>query len=876
MEIALNPDLSQHIFPVHGSGQIWFIEQGMVDLFLISMEDGRPKGVRRPILRVGHGNAVFALPTPAGSSFGIFAVPGPDTLVHLRSRQDLGNSEKQLIEVWMNSFRAAISGQPLALQSPEWTSLELFQQEAVSALLRQQRDTEQGEYSRLQSCAAADARSFQGVLQQFANSFRQGFASETPDVISAPPLVRACTAIGKHAGVALVVPETVLNTTAKDPIRTISRASGIRSRRLVLKGDWWKQESGPMLASREAGGLPVALLPRSGRGYSLYDPSLHETPQNAERVDAAVSATLTGVAYSFIRPLPNKKLNLKDLLVFGLYGCGRDMAAIAAAGLGASLLSLVLPFMTGIIFDTIIPGAERHQLVQAVVFLAASAATMILFTAVRSYAVLRMEGRMDFCLQTAVWDRLLKLPVPFFRNYSAGDLATRSLAINRIREMLTGDTLSAILSGIFSCTSFFLLFYYSAPLAVVAVALIAVDVVVLIVSSLLRLRYQRALSAAEGRIAGLVFEFINGIAKLRVSGVESRAFARWAAEFTSKKRQDFLARRLSNVLTFFDSIFPALASAVLFLTLAVTMDKPGGALTTGSFLAFNAAFGQLTGAVLGLASVAISLLDVVPLYERARPILETLPEVGTFKTDPGVLKGNIEVSHAFFRYGEDSPIVLNDVSIQIPAGQFVAIVGPSGSGKSTLLRLLLGFEKLQSGSIYFDGQDFAGLDAEEVRAQMGIVLQSGKLMSGDVLTNIAGSGFITVDDAWRAARIAGLEQDIKDMPMGMYTLVGEGGAGFSGGQRQRLMIARAVAGSPRILVFDEATSALDNRTQALVSSALETLQATRIVVAHRLSTVVKTDRIFVLDQGRVVQSGTYAELIDQKGLFASLAKRQLA
>jgi ATP-binding cassette subfamily C protein len=569
-------------------------------------------------------------------------------------------------------------------------------------------------------------------------------------------------------------------------------------------------------------------------------------------------------------------LNLKDLFVFGFYGCGRDIATIAATGLAASLLSLVMPFATGVIFDTIIPGAERDQLLQAVVLMAASAVTMILLTTVRSYAVLRIEGRMDFALQAAVWDRLLKLPVPFFRDYSAGDLATRSMAINRIREMLTGSTLSSILSGIFSCTSFFLLFYYSAPLALVAVTLIAVAVAVLAASSFLRLRYQRTLSTAQGKIAGLVFEFINGVAKFRVSGTESRAFTRWAGEFAWKKRQDFLARRVSNVMSVFDSMFPILASVIIFLGLAWTLEKPGTTLTTGKFLAFNAAFGQLMAAVLGLTSVALSLLDIVPLYERARPILETLPEVDRSKTDPGVLKGNIEVSHLVFRYREDSSVVLNDVSLQIRAGQFIAIVGPSGSGKSTLLRLLLGFEKPQSGSIYFDGQDLAGLDAQEVRAQMGIVIQNGKLMSGDILTSIGGSTFLTVDDAWHAARIAGLEQDIKDMPMGMYTVVGEGGSGFSGGQRQRLMIARAVAGSPRILVFDEATSALDNQTQALVSSALETLETTRIVVAHRLSTIVNTDRIFVLDQGRVVQSGTYMELINQEGVFADLAKRQLA
>jgi ATP-binding cassette subfamily C protein len=264
------------------------------------------------------------------------------------------------------------------------------------------------------------------------------------------------------------------------------------------------------------------------------------------------------------------------------------------------------------------------------------------------------------------------------------------------------------------------------------------------------------------------------------------------------------------------------------------------------------------------------------MFERARPILETLPETSDAKGEPGGLTGNIEISHAFFRYRPDTPLVLRDLSLSVRPGEFVALVGASGCGKSTLFRLLLGFDRLDSGAIHFDGQDLAGMNPQAVRRQIGVVLQNGQLQTGDIFENIAGTRPLTIDDAWAAASLAGLEDDIRAMPMGMHTVISEGGGGLSGGQRQRLMIARAIASRPRILLFDEATSALDNLTQAIVSRSLEQLEATRIVIAHRLSTIVKADRIFVLEAGRVVQSGSYAELIAQEGLFAKLAQRQLA
>ncbi len=315
------------------------------------------------------------------------------------------------------------------------------------------------------------------------------------------------------------------------------------------------------------------------------------------------------------------------------------------------------------------------------------------------------------------------------------------------------------------------------------------------------------------------------------------------------------------------------ATTALFAVFFLTSRQD---LSLGSFLAFNVAFAQVLSAAVTVSSLAGSVAAVIPLQERARSIIETPPEVDVDRAQVGEQSGDIEISHVSFRYHPDGPLVLNDVSVHVRPGEFVAFVGPSGAGKSTIIRLLLGFEKPMSGSIYYDRLDLAGLDPQAVRQQMGVVLQDGKLMAGDIFTNITGAGRYTEEEAWAAAALSGLDDDIRQMPMGMYTVIGEGGSTLSGGQRQRLMIARAIVSRPPLLLFDEATSALDNETQAKVSASLERLKVTRVVVAHRLSTVVAAHRIFVLDQGRIVQSGTFPELMQQGGLFAALAQRQLA
>ncbi len=496
-----------------------------------------------------------------------------------------------------------------------------------------------------------------------------------------------------------------------------------------------------------------------------------------------------------------------------------------------------------------------------------------IFQLTRSIAVLRLGGKADGRVQAAVWDRLLSLPVTFFRRYTVGDLANRSLGVNAIREMLTGNVLTLLLGAVFSVFSFALLFYYSWRLALIATALVLLLSGVTAGLVYLQIRHQRALLDLQGKIASLLFGLINGIAKLRVAGAEARAYARWAERFAEQRRRTLAAQRAANVQAAYNAVYGVLTSLIIFAVVGYASTET---MPIGEFLAFSAAFGQFLAATLSLVSAFSSVLTMVPIYERLSPILTTVPEVDESKAEPGDLAGEIEFSHVSFRYQGDGPLILDDVSFRAGPGEFIALVGPSGAGKSTCLRLILGFEKPTSGSIYFDGQDLAGLAVQSVRRQIGVVLQTGRPMAGSIFSNITGSSNLGIDDAWEAARAAGLEEDIKAMPMGMHTVISEGAETFSGGQKQRILIARAIVNRPRIILFDEATSALDNRTQEIVSRSLERLKATRIVIAHRLSTIQNADRIYVVDGGRVVEEGSYQDLLHRNGPFARLAERQIA
>ena len=782
----------------------------------------------------------------------------------------------------------------LGFLSPETAAkaLEAFHELALARLSQIAAREESLELSQTKKRTHFDAARMDGTLRKLAAPLDPAVARE-PATTGARPSegsldqsfeawLAACRAIGPRIDVGFSMPSDRGGTgSPADPLDAIAEVSRTRYRQVVLSADWWRGEHGPLLGQRESDRAPVALLP-AGRGYECFDPFTGVR----EKVTAQVAATLEGLAWSFYPPFPLEKIGVGGLLRFGLRGAKPELWLIVLAGAGVAVAAMAVPLATGYAFDTLIPGARRNMLAIVALLLLVTTLCGSLFELLRGFVLLRLEGKLDAKIQAAVWDRLLELPTNFFRRYSAGDLAARGLGIQAMREVLTGSVVTSLLSGVFSLSSFALLIFYDAKLALAAACLTLVAFAFVASAGYLQTRQQRRMAEVKGRLSGLLLQLIGGVVKIRVSAAQSRAFSVWATLFADLKTISVRSRVVTNRVAMFNATWPVLCSIALFSIYANGLTTPlipaaSGApppsppLSTGDFVGFLTAFTQLLTAALGLASALNSVAAIAPAYERARPILEAVPETGGVRSQPGELRGKIEVRHVSFRYSEDTPLILKDVSLLIEPGSFAAIVGSSGSGKSTLFRMLLGFETAVSGSVYYDQQDLNHLDARAVRRQIGVVLQNGRIRAGSLFQNIVGSSRLTLDNAWEAARMAGFDADIESMSMGMQTVLGEGGGTLSGGQRQRLLIARALVRRPRIIFFDEATSALDNQTQAIVSRSLDALRATRVVIAHRLSTIERADRIYVLDQGQLIEEGSYAELMAQGGSFAALAKRQI-
>jgi NHLM bacteriocin system ABC transporter ATP-binding protein len=763
-----------------------------------------------------------------------------------------------------------------------WHGLQVFNDVLCECELTHRRQAEDDEFERLEEKARYRERAQD--LAYAAIGSVLGQETETPPefltATTAEPVLRACQMAGRALGLSVRAhPDASPDLTFEDRVAAIASASGFRTRLVVLRDGWWQHDHGPLVGQSSESKAPVALLPINASRYEMLDGATgRRTP-----LDAASAATLTPFAYACYRPFPQgSQLRARDMVRFGAWGIKPDVYALIGTAIGVGLFGTITPYLTGRIFDSAIPQADRQMLLAFGFALAASAVAMSMFKLVQGVAAVRVQARMEYAIQSAMWDRLLSLPASFFRAFSAGDLADRVGGVDVIQTLMSGAGVAAILGAISGLFFIAQMLTYSFVLAMAAVGLTIVFVGCNMLANYLQLRYQREEARLKGRIAGLVLNLITGVSKVRTSGAEPHAFRVWAQEFAQQRRLAFKAGTIQAGATVFSTTFPIASSMVIFLVMLGDQQQAateGGAaaLTTGEFIAFTTAYGLFLAAMQALGDASLNLLRAVPVYERFAPILSTPPEVDSTRAFPGKLTGEIELSHVSFRYSDDGPWILRDVSLKMAPGEFVAFVGPSGCGKSTMMRLMLGFERPTSGTIYYDGQDLNSLDLRLVRQQMGVVLQQSRVLPTEIYRNILGaSSSRTIDDAWEAAEMAGLADDIRNMPMGMHTYVSEGGGTLSGGQRQRLLIARAIVHRPKIMFLDEATSALDNRAQSIITGSLDRLDATRIVIAHRLSTIVNADRICFLDGGKITEQGTHGELMERAGAFARLATRQMA
>ena len=655
----------------------------------------------------------------------------------------------------------------------------------------------------------------------------------------------------------------------KDPDEQLEfclRPHGIMRRNVRLEEGWYKDSFGPLLAFLKNDETPVALLPKPFMGYWFIN------PENGKKttLNGSNAKMFDEDAICFYRPLPLKKLGIPDLIVY-MKNCLNtgDYVSLIALTLIGTLFGMLMTGITRALTGFVLDSGSAELLIGTAAFMVCAIISSQLTGAIRSLMMNRIEIKTSLSVEAAMMMRVMNLPANFFRKYSSGELSSRYSAVNQLCSLLLGSVFSTGLTSLMSLLYITQIFHYAPALVAPALVIILVSVSISALSTITQMRVNRQIMEQSAKESGLSFALINGVQKIKLAGAEKRAFSRWAKAYSDAAEPIYNPPVFIKANTAITSAISLAGTIVIYYLAVQTRVSPS------EYIAFNAAYGAVTGAFASLTGVALSIARIKPILEMAEPILKTEPESAENKKMVTKLNGSIEVSNVFFRYNDSMPYVVDGMNLKIKAGEYIAIVGTTGCGKSTLMRLLLGFETPEKGAIYYDGMDMSKLDLRSLRRRIGVVTQDGSLFQGDIYSNIVISApYLDLDAAWEAAELAGIADDIRAMPMGMQTVISEGQGGISGGQKQRLMIARAVAPKPRVLMFDEATSALDNKTQKRVSEALDGLKCTRIVIAHRLSTIKNWDRILFLDKGHILEDGTYDELIAKNGFFAELVERQ--
>lgn len=653
-------------------------------------------------------------------------------------------------------------------------------------------------------------------------------------------------------------------------LEDISRVSHFITREIVLEEKWYRRDSGPFLAYLKESHKPIACIPISYNRYAAYDVE----EDRSVTVDAEYAAQLEVKARMFYRPFPNKEMKIKDLFCFGMQSVNKgDIARFIVLACLGTLIGLLIPYMNEKLYDNFIPMGNANGLVQVCSVILACTLGNITFTIVKNLATFRSVNAMAYAVQSATYDRLFNLPQGFLEKYNSADLAQRAMGISAVYNKISDVAIKSLLSAVFSLLYLWRMFSYSPKLCWSSLILLVVSMLLIVWIGIRQTKYEREKLEKDIESRTLMNQLISGISKIRIAGVENRALYEYLKPYVETRRINIRKEKMTVFVNAFAGGLPTVFS-MIFYYLMVSQDLN---LSVGAFMGFTSAFGAFSAAMLEIVSSLLQINDVKPVYDFCKPILETLPEWDDDVQLPGSLSGEIELNNVTFSYSEDTGKVIDNLSLRIGEGEYIGVVGSSGSGKSTLLKLLMGFEKPQLGKIYYDGRDIDSMDKRELRKKFGVVLQDGGLIAGSIYENIT----ITAPDV-KMERVqevieeVGLSEDIEAMPMGLHTVLSENSGTISGGQKQRILIARALIGRPKIIYFDEATSALDNVTQSMVVESLEKIKATKIVIAHRLSTVVNCDRILVLEHGQLLEDGNYEELMAKKGRFYELAIRQIS
>ena len=686
-------------------------------------------------------------------------------------------------------------------------------------------------------------------------------------------LFKACDLIGQVLQVKMR-PSSRTLPTVDQQVQEIAILSGLFQRKITLKGRWWETADLPLLGFYGEAEKPVALINVSRTEFEFLDP---ETLQR-EKVTSTNAPHFHPSAFVFHIPFMGEKITFFKLIQFAYKEAFKESYIFPILAILTGVINLYLPFAMKALFDSLTVTANITLLMQLTVGLVMSAIGLGFFTITKNFAMQRFNGLSKNKLELGLWGRLLNFPVSFFRKRSAGELMGEFQAVTAAYTILNDHLIVALFAVVYTVLYFIQMFTFSTGLAFIGLMGTLLPFAIFAICAFLQISLFKKITDMSGTIQGFVIQLISGLGKIRVAGAESRFFKIWSRLFAEKKRLSLRFQKLQTVTSLTRTLFPLVATVAIYTAAVLLFQKQKlgttEKLTTGEFVGFAAAYALFVASALELLNTGFAGLKIRPLWESAKTLREQPIETSLDKERAHPLKGKVVLDHVSYRYNPAEDMTLKDIVIEALPGEMIGIIGPSGAGKSTLVRLLLGFERPESGAVYYDDKSLDDFDPRSIRSQIGTVLQNAALIAGSIYDNIVGSGSYPEEALERAIHFSGFEDDLRQLPMGLNTIIPMGGGSFSGGQRQRLLLARALISSPKVLLLDEATSALDNKTQDIVTNHLNRLRVTRIVIAHRLSTIQNADRIYVLAQGQVVQVGTFQELAQQEGLFLHMLKRQ--
>ena len=857
------------------NGQLIRVEQGRADLFIAEK-------TADPILK----DRLFNIASfQAGEHFALLEIPedfkltlrcinqskialvGGETLTN-NHQEDVLTAAKHLCKRLISNLNPPHNQLPL----PAETSLKSYQRFQKTVFLLTFEQISENEVNALRNIKKTQDTD-QRLKQLSEKMLKELYAGKPQKVTSQPlpsnnNLLKACIRLGQVLDFEIPDMDEKKITMSAEPLATLAKNSGFRYRRFDLDKNWSSKDLGHFLTMTTTG-EPVAMIRKPSR-YQAYIPASEQTLNVPSGEKAAQDYQPYG--YYLYRPFPNRPIGMKELIAFIAKSLKPiSLISIFIIGSVSGILSALVPVITGYLLENQIPARQPQGLYQIIGALAAVVVTAVIFNLSKSLLTTKIEFKSDMQTQIALWNRLIDLPPSFFRRYPSGEIGKKMLSFYQIRMILANVISDSLLSAVFSIFYIVVLFLYSPTLALVALGISILNLTVTLTVGYFQIKTGYDKLVLTDKLSGIMLEMLLSITKIRLSSAHDRIFHNWTQAYSKGKRMETREKKLQIFSNIYIQTMAIISSVIVFL-LAYTARN----LTTGGFVAFNSAFMSFQMMLAALSGTTLSLSIAYSLLKNIRPVLEEVPEITKEKMHPGALKGDIEFNNCSFSYENSAKMVIKDLNLRIEDGQYAAIVGASGSGKSTLMRLILGFEKPNAGKIYVGGKDLEQYELSEIRQQMGVVLQNSKLLSGDIFMNIAGNAYdVTEEQVWDVCEKAGIKEDIQALPMGLNTFINDSSSTFSGGQKQRILIARALLKNPKIILFDEATSALDNYTQNIVTQTLKQLKSTRLIIAHRLSTVRECDQIFVIDKGAVVESGSYDILMERQGAFYNLVKRQI-